>query len=74
MASLREYLCSKFCPSRMSQAEVRQRSQLPFELRQASHQVSNAVMELQGAAANVHREANAFLALVRAIGEDGKKH
>lgn len=50
-----------------------QRATVPIELREASHKVSNAVMELQASASKVHKEASAFLALVKALAGDDTK-
>ena len=64
MNSIRKYICSKLCPPK---EDIEKLSEVTPQIREASHKMTNAVMELKGSTVNVQRDANAFLALVRAL-------
>lgn len=59
------WLCRKFCPRSMTEEDLRRRADMPARVREASHRLSNAALELQGSATKLHREADVFLALIR---------
>ena len=62
------WLCRKFCRrGRVTKEDLDQRAAMPTRVREASHRLSNAAMELEGSARKLHREADIFLDLVKTM-------
>lgn len=66
----RRWFCRKFC---WDTPAVDKPVEAPKELRDASHELANAVSGLQGAANEVIRKGDAYHAMARALrgGKDG---
>lgn len=67
MGAIKAFLCRHLCPKRTSKTELEQRAALPKELREASHEVSNAAQSIKGSVPRVRHQANIFRDLAQSL-------